>query len=215
MRVESRHLFEVRNLGWTDALIAAATGMLGQDLNDLAVTPTPRLQVISNVLIVLGLVTVLVPVWLFLRSPRQVGTIDADDDRRMRLLLAAHPDSLGYFNTRRDKDFVWSESGKSGIGYRVVSGVILASGDPLGDPEAWPGAIAAFLEARRFARMDPGVLGCSELGGTIWVRETGFQALGSATRQSSTPPSSPSMAVRCATCARWSTGSGGRATRPR
>lgn len=88
VRVESRHLFEVRNLGWTDALIAAATGMLGQDLNDLAVTPTPRLQVISNVLIVLGLVTVLVPVWLFLRSPRQVGTIDADDDRRMRLSKA-------------------------------------------------------------------------------------------------------------------------------
>ena len=177
VRVESRHLFEVRNLGWTDALIAAATGMLGQDLNDLAVTPTPRLQVISNVLIVLGLVTVLVPVWLFLRSPRQVGTIDADDDRRMRLLLAAHPDSLGYFNTRQDKDFVWSESGKSGIGYRVVSGVILASGDPLGDPEAWPGAIAAFLELADSHGWTPGVLGCSELGGTIWVRETGFQAL--------------------------------------
>jgi len=123
------------------------------------------------------LVTVLVPVWLFLRSPRQVGTIDADDDRRMRLLLAAHPDSLGYFNTRQDKDFVWSESGKSGIGYRVVSGVILASGDPLGDPEAWPGAIAAFLELADSHGWTPGVLGCSELGGTIWVRETGFQAL--------------------------------------
>ena len=46
-------------------------------------------------------------------------------------------DSLGYFATRRDKSAVFSPSGKAAITYRVVNGVSLASGDPIGDPEAW------------------------------------------------------------------------------
>ena len=72
---------------------------------------------------------------------------------------------------------IWSPSGKSCIGYRVVSGVMLASGDPIGDPEAWPGAIHAFLdEAARHAWV-PAVMGCGELGAEIWCREGQLTAL--------------------------------------
>ena len=72
---------------------------------------------------------------------------------------------------------LWSESGKSCIAYRVVSGVMLASGDPLGDPEAWPGAIQPFVgEAERHA-WTPAVIGCSQLGGEVWCRETSYDAL--------------------------------------
>jgi len=54
---------------------------------------------------------------------------------------------------------------------------MLASGDPIGDPEAWPGAISAFLdEAARHAWV-PAVLGCSELGAKTWCRESGLTAL--------------------------------------
>jgi lysyl-tRNA synthetase class 2 len=54
---------------------------------------------------------------------------------------------------------------------------MLASGDPLGDPEAWPGAIKEFMaEAERHAWV-PAVLGCSELGGEVWTRETEMSAL--------------------------------------
>jgi lysyl-tRNA synthetase class 2 len=54
---------------------------------------------------------------------------------------------------------------------------MLASGDPIGDPEAWPGAIKRFVdEARRHAWV-PAVMGCSELGGEVWVREAGLRAL--------------------------------------
>ena len=104
-------------------------------------------------------------------------------------------------------------SGKAAIAYRVVSGVMLASGDPLGDPEAWPGAIPAFLaEARRHAWI-PAVLGCRENAGTVWVRETGISTRSSsATRRSSTPRPSPSRVGRCATCDRWSAGSAAPAT---
>src|SRR6266487_878581 len=78
---------------------------------------------------------------------RAAGPGEADA-RRIRELLGKYGDrdSLGYFALRSDKHVIWSSSGKSCIGYRVVSGVMLASGDPIGDPEAWPGAIHAFLD---------------------------------------------------------------------
>jgi lysyl-tRNA synthetase class 2 len=54
---------------------------------------------------------------------------------------------------------------------------MLASGDPIGDPEAWPGAIHAFLdEADRHAWV-PAVIGCSELGAETWCREGDLTAL--------------------------------------
>lgn len=167
--------------GWPglgSALAYAAEGLVGLT-GDLAFHPVhERTQdVIGDILLGLGLLTVLTPVYLFFRAPRQPARLSAQDDAKVRSLLAAHPDSLGYFATREDKHIVWSESGKSGIGYRVVSGVMLAGGDPLGDPEAWPGAIRAFLDEANAHGWTPAVLGCSELAGTTWVRETGFQAL--------------------------------------
>jgi lysyl-tRNA synthetase class 2 len=127
----------------------------------------------------LGLFTLLVTGYLFLRSARPKSRLSGHDDQQIRELLGKHGqrDSLGYFALRHDKSVIWSATGKSCIGYRVVSGVMLASGDPLGDPEAWPGAIHAFLdEAARHAWV-PAVMGCSELGAEIWCREGGLTAL--------------------------------------
>ena len=86
-------------------------------------------------------------------------------------------DSLGYFALRRDKSVVWSPSGKAAITYRVVLGVALVSGDPIGDPEAWPGAIAAYRELVDEHGWTPAVMGCSELGATVFKRECGLAAL--------------------------------------
>ena len=72
---------------------------------------------------------------------------------------------------------IWSPTGKACICYRVVSGVMLASGDPLGDPEAWPGAIQAFLDQAAMHAWAPAVMGCSELGAEVWCREGGLTAL--------------------------------------
>jgi lysyl-tRNA synthetase class 2 len=121
----------------------------------------------------LGLLTVIVAGFLFLRPARREGRLGAQDAARIRALLDKYGerDSLGYFTLRTDKSIIWSPTGKSCIGYRVQSGVMLASGDPIGDPEAWPGAISAFLdEAARHAWV-PAVLGCSELGAETWCRE--------------------------------------------
>jgi len=127
----------------------------------------------------LGLFTLIATAYLFLRPAEPVARLSPGDDEGIRELLATYGerDSLGYFALRRDKSVIWSPSGKSCIGYRVVSGVMLASGDPIGDPEAWPGAIHAFLdEASRHAWV-PAVMGCSELGAEIWCREGDLTAL--------------------------------------
>jgi lysyl-tRNA synthetase class 2 len=127
----------------------------------------------------LGALTAVVTVYLALRPARPAPQLTADDEDRLRALLAKHGgrDSLGYFALRRDKSVMWSASGKAAVSYRVVAGVMLASGDPIGDPEAWPGAIEAFLdEADRHAWV-PAVVGCSELGGQVWAREGGLDAL--------------------------------------
>jgi lysyl-tRNA synthetase, class II len=127
----------------------------------------------------LGLFTLFVTIYLFFRSARPRARLAAADAVRIRELLDKYGDrdSLGYFALRDDKSVIWSPSGKAGICYRVVSGVMLAAGDPLGDSEAWPGAIAEFLgEAARHA-WRPAVMGCSELGAEVWCREGDLTAL--------------------------------------
>ena len=127
----------------------------------------------------LGLLTAGVTLFLLLRSPRPLPFLSATDEEDMRRLLDREGcrDSLGYFALRRDKSVVWSPSRKSCVAYQVTSGVMLASGDPLGDPEAWPGAIAAFLEEARIHAWVPGVVACSETGAEVWCREAGMEAL--------------------------------------
>ena len=126
----------------------------------------------------LGVLTLAVVLLTLLAPRRKPAVLLADDESRLRELLARHgdDDSLGYFALRRDKSAIFSASGKAAIAYRVVGGVSLASGDPVGDREAWPGAIAAWLaEAERYAWV-PGVLGASRQGASAFVR-AGLDAL--------------------------------------
>ncbi|SDN94722.1 lysyl-tRNA synthetase, class 2 [Actinacidiphila guanduensis] len=127
----------------------------------------------------LGLLIVCSTVYLALRPARPVAELGEADEERLRCLLARHGarDSLGHFALRRDKSVVFSPSGKAAICYRVVSGVALAGGDPIGDVEAWPGAIESFMELARAHAWLPAVVGCSETGGQVWTRETGLDAL--------------------------------------
>ena len=131
------------------------------------------------VLVALGAATVLTAAYLALRPEEPVAALSSVDEIRLRALLAKRGDrdSLGYFALRRDKAVVFSASGKAAVSYRVVSGVMLASGDPIGDPEAWPGAIAEFVALARRHAWVPAVVGCSEHGGAVWVREADLRAL--------------------------------------
>jgi lysyl-tRNA synthetase class 2 len=127
----------------------------------------------------LGLLTAVTTIYLAFRPEHPAARLTEDDEERLRALLERHGgrDSLGHFALRRDKAVVFSPSGKAAVTYRVVSGVMLASGDPIGDVEAWPGAIERFMDEARAHSWTPAVMGCSETGGEVWTRETGLDAL--------------------------------------
>ncbi|MBO1333856.1 phosphatidylglycerol lysyltransferase domain-containing protein [Streptomyces sp. VRA16 Mangrove soil] len=127
----------------------------------------------------LGMLTTLTTVYFAFRPEHPAARLTEDDETRLRALLAQHGarDSLGHFALRRDKGVVFSPSGKAAVCYRVVSGVMLAGGDPIGDVEAWPGAIERFMDEARAHSWTPAVMGCSETGGEVWTRETGLDAL--------------------------------------
>ncbi|MER7111955.1 phosphatidylglycerol lysyltransferase domain-containing protein [Streptomyces sp. NPDC000229] len=127
----------------------------------------------------LGLLTAITTIYLAFRPEHPVARLTEDDETRLRALLDKHGgrDSLGHFALRRDKGVVFSPSGKAAVCYRVVSGVMLASGDPIGDVEAWPGAIERFMDEAKAHSWTPAVMGCSETGGEVWTRETGLDAL--------------------------------------
>ncbi|TPQ20840.1 phosphatidylglycerol lysyltransferase domain-containing protein [Streptomyces sporangiiformans] len=127
----------------------------------------------------LGLLTAVTTIYLAFRPEHPAARLTEDDELRLRALLEKHGgrDSLGHFALRRDKAVVFSPSGKAAVTYRVVSGVMLASGDPIGDVEAWPGAIERFMDEAKAHSWTPAVMGCSETGGEVWTRETGLGAL--------------------------------------
>ncbi|WP_328894783.1 phosphatidylglycerol lysyltransferase domain-containing protein [Streptomyces sp. NBC_00236] len=127
----------------------------------------------------LGLLTAVTTIYLAFRPEHPAARLTEDDEAQLRALLERHGrrDSLGHFALRRDKAVVFSPSGKAAVCYRVVSGVMLASGDPIGDVEAWPGAIERFMDEARAHSWTPAVMGCSETGGEVWTRETGLDAL--------------------------------------
>jgi lysyl-tRNA synthetase class 2 len=136
----------------------------------------PRwVDIIINIMVAASFCLVL---YACFRSPRGRQLLSEEDERRLRELLDRHGerDSLGYFALRRDKAAMWSPTGKAAVTYRVVGGVTLASGDPIGDPEAWPGAIDAWLAESRRHAWTPAVMGASEEAGTIYARH-GLDAL--------------------------------------
>ncbi|MFE6615209.1 phosphatidylglycerol lysyltransferase domain-containing protein [Amycolatopsis sp. NPDC057786] len=116
-----------------------------------------------------GIGAVLLAAYFLLRSAEPAPELTDDEVERLRRLLGER-DSLGYFALRRDKFVVFSKSGKAAVTYRVIAGVALCSADPLGDPEAWPGAIEEYLDVCRRYAWTPAAMGCSELGATVWAR---------------------------------------------
>ncbi len=129
-------------------------------------------------LVVLGASLVLFAFLVALQPANGPHHLTADEDTEVRELLGrwGSIDSLSYFATRSDRSVIFSPTGKSALTYRVVGTVSLAAGDPLGDPEAWPGVISAWLaEAKSFGWV-PAVLAASERGAEAFHR-AGLDAL--------------------------------------
>ena len=145
---------------------------------DLVTRPvsSPPSWINSVVGLLLG-ATLLAALVVLMRSQRRAALMSAEDEPRVRALVAQSPaDSLAYFATRRDKAVVFAASGAAAVTYRVDLGVCLASSDPIGPPERWDAAIAAWQGLNRIYGWIPAVLGASEAGATAYAR-TGMRVI--------------------------------------
>ncbi len=140
-----------------------------------AITTPGWVDVVVNVMSMLLLLAVLFAAF---RSRRVVDPLSEEDEERLRALLARQGDrdSLRYFALRREKSVIWSPTGKAAVTYRVVGGVSLAAGGPLGGPAAGPGALVPWLAEAREHGWVPAVMGASEEAGQIYARH-GLDAL--------------------------------------
>ncbi|MDT5030886.1 MAG: lysyl-tRNA synthetase, class [Actinoplanes sp.] len=155
--------------GWTKWAEQSSLGLVGvsgplrfvHPMGELAVTLTTGL---------FGLLAVTVAVVLLLRPGTRLPQRTPDDERTLRELLDRYgcEDSLGYFALREDKSLIWAPSMKAVIAYRVLNGVSLASGDPIGTESAWPEVIAAWLADCTVHGWTPAVLGCGNAGGRAY-----------------------------------------------
>jgi lysyl-tRNA synthetase, class II len=94
-------------------------------------------------------------------------------DPGLAATVAASDDSLAYFALRDDRATV--RAGDALVAYGTVGSVALAAGDPLGPPEQWPAAIAAFLDQAAAQGRIAAVLGCGAAA-EAW-REAGLVAI--------------------------------------
>ncbi len=125
-----------------------------------------------------GALALMVAAIVLFQSQRAENALTGEDESAIRGLLElfGKNDSLGYFGTRRDKSVVFAPNGRAAITYRVEVGVCLASGDPIGDPRAWPAAIEAWLKLCQSYGWAPGVMGASATAAQAF-REAGLNAL--------------------------------------
>ena len=134
--------------------------------------------VLNAVFGLFGALALIAAASVLFRSQQADNALTGEDESAIRGLLELYGknDSLGYFATRRDKSVVFAPSGRAAITYRVEVGVCLASGDPVGDARAWPGAIDAWLQLCQTYGWRPGVMGASSQGAKAF-REVGLNAL--------------------------------------
>ncbi|XRQ11432.1 bifunctional lysylphosphatidylglycerol synthetase/lysine--tRNA ligase LysX [Actinomadura welshii] len=162
---------------WTHPLYALSQTVLGPRVTGRPIDVDVPFWV-DAILWVLGTGLLVITFWAMFRPGRQDPVLRPREELAARALLAEYgeQDSLGYFALRRDKDVVLAPNGKAAIAYRVEGSVSLASGDPLGDPESWDQAIAAWLAECRAHAWIPGAVSVGERGAHVYRRH-GFDAL--------------------------------------
>jgi len=137
----------------------APLGTIGRETGDLLLWwPGPihfhdELGHLGVAIGLLGIGTIAVAAFLVFRplaAPRDLP----DPKARIlaRELVRQHGrDTLAYFKLRSDKQYLFSDDERAFIGYRIESGVLIISGDPVGPEDALPdllATIASFAERR-------------------------------------------------------------------
>ncbi len=92
------------------------------------------------------------------------------------LVRAWGEDTLAPFVLRRDKSYFFTEDERAMIAYKVVSGVAIVSGDPIGPPGALAGLVRAFVAFAHDRDWRIAILGASERCLALY-RSQGLRAL--------------------------------------
>ncbi|HTJ68219.1 MAG TPA: phosphatidylglycerol lysyltransferase domain-containing protein [Actinospica sp.] len=124
-----------------------------------------------------GALVIVVTGWLLASAPAP-----RPGNRAQRAILRAmisHPDSetLAPFALRYDKSYVFSADGRAAIGYRVLAGMAVAGGDPVGARDSWPGAVEEFCRVVERSGWRPAVLGAGPDARPLW-QERGMRCIG-------------------------------------
>ena len=102
---------------------------------------------------------------------------EADEREAARALVAAWGvDTLAPFVLRADKSYFFAEDGRALLAYRVVGGVAIVSGDPIGSRESSEPLIGRFIEFAHARGWRVAILGASEASLELYRRH-GLQAL--------------------------------------
>ena len=168
----------IHSLAWHEILQTSFLGLLGIS-GPVPYTINRHQAQIENLLLGLGLFIAVSTLIRALRPVEHISAMNSAEKIVLKELIEKYPsdDSFAYFALRDDKDVIWADNGKAAITYSVINGTMIASGDPLGDPECWPAAISNFINEARNHAWIPAVYGCTEKAGEIWQRETNCDAL--------------------------------------
>ncbi len=112
----------------------------------------------------IGLAGLLLIAYLLFRplaAPRALP--DAEVREAAADLVRSHgSDTLAYFKLRRDKHYLFTDDRRAFLGYRIESGVLVVSGDPVGEPDAIPELLRKLIRFAETRGLRLAALGVSE-----------------------------------------------------
>jgi lysyl-tRNA synthetase class 2 len=109
--------------------------------------------------------------WFWLRPLGERVRQSVGERREARFLVGRYGhDSLAFFALRRDKSWFFSPTRRSFLAYRVVGGVALVSGDPVGDEAELPALVEEFARLCRSRGWRLAVLGGSDRLRPLYAR---------------------------------------------
>jgi lysyl-tRNA synthetase class 2 len=138
-------------------------GLLGQDLHGSAHFSGTFGSWFPLSLVMLGVAATawIVTGWL---APWRHRVVQAERERALAeaLVQAWGVDTLAPFVLRSDKSYFFTSDEAAFLAYRVVGGVAIVSGDPVGPPDRSPELIGAFVEHAHGRDWRVAILGASE-----------------------------------------------------
>jgi lysylphosphatidylglycerol synthetase-like protein (DUF2156 family) len=144
-------------------------------LYDVVLEGHEELRVDMGSLMVLGVSVALVVLLAPAPAPPPADRLTR---ARVRDLVAdPSSDTLAPFVLRHDKAYVFSSDGRAAVGYRVLLGVAVVGGDPVGAPDAYQDAVDSFVELCDRAGWRVAVLGVREEIQPLWRRH-GMRTIG-------------------------------------